>query len=158
MTRRQMAGEPVPRRAADVTTGELIDQEIAALQAVLESLEAERQALESRDAPALTAASQLKLERIKSAQGKSAQRLQQAPDAAALADDAAALKRFEALVELARECKARNEQNGLMISVQRRYLEQTLAVLRNEPAETPLYGPAGDSPRGGRRGSVLGSA
>jgi flagellar biosynthesis/type III secretory pathway chaperone len=158
MTASGTAGERAAHDPTGLAPATLIEHEITALQAVLESLEAEQQALEARDAAALTAASQLKLERIRAAQIKSTERVAQAPDAAALASDPAALARFESLVALARQCKARNEQNGMLISMQRRYLEQTLAVLRNEPAETPLYGPGGDSPRAGRRGSVLGSA
>lgn len=148
----------IAAQAADTSTVALIEQEIVGLQAVHDALEAEQQALEARDAEALTAASMLKLQRIEAAQLISAQRASAAPDAAALSSNPAAARQFEALVKLAGECKAKNEQNGLMINVQRRYLEQTLAVLRNETTEPPLYGPGGDSRRAGRRRGVLGSA
>jgi len=148
-----MTGQPPELPLAD-----LLEQEIAALETVLDALDAEQQALESRNAEALTSATQLKVQRIEAAKVRSEARHRQVPDAAAVPDDPELRQRWESLRDLAEACKARNERNGLMISVQRRNLEQTLAVLRNETPEPALYGPDGDSPQRSRRGGLLGSA
>ncbi len=137
----------------------LLDQEISALEAVMQVLDSEHNALEARDAEALTAASQLKLKCIETARRLGAERAQLLPDAGQIAANPDISVRWEKLAKLAHGCKEKNERNGMLIRWQHKYIEQTLAVLRNDGgAESSLYGPDGGSQRNGVRRGSLGSA
>jgi len=137
---------------------QLLDQEISALEAVMTVLESEHDALEARDAEALTAASQLKLKCIEAARRLGAERAVLLPDANEIAASPEISLRWEKLAKLAHGCKEKNERNGMLIRWQHKYIEQTLAVLRNDGADSTLYGPDGGSQRNGGRRGTLGSA
>ena len=148
-----------PPDANSASANQILDQEISALEAVLNALESEHEALEARNAEALTAASELKLSCIETARRIGAERAQLLPSETEIAADPAVSLRWEKVVKLARSCKEKNDRNGMLIRWQHRYIEQTLAVLRNEPADGKLYGPGGESERvAGRRRGTLGSA
>lgn len=136
----------------------VLEQEIDALEAVLTALGAEHNALETRNAEALTAASAHKLQCIETARQIGAERSALLPDGVSSTADPQLLERWDHLVALARTCKEKNERNGMLISWQRRYIEQTLAVLRNDGCEAALYGPDGASKRRRTNGGSLGSA
>jgi len=136
----------------------LLDQEISALEAVMNVLQSEHDALEARDASALTAASELKLKCIETARRIGAERATILTDADDIHGNPEIRLRWERLTKLAHGCKEKNELNGMMIRWQHKYVEQTLAVLRNDGADSTLYGPDGVSRRNGKRRGTLGSA
>jgi len=140
------------------TASNILDQEISALEAVMHVLDSEHDALEARDAEALTAASQLKLKCIETAQRIGAERAALLPDANEISINPDISLRWEKLAKLAHGCKEKNERNGMLIRWQHKYIEQTLAVLRNDGADSTLYGPDGGSQRNGGRRGALGSA
>jgi len=140
------------------TANQLLDQEIGALEAVMTVLDSEHDALEARDAEALTSASQLKLKCIEAARRLGAERAVLLPDANEIAANPEISLRWEKLAKLAHGCKEKNERNGMLIRWQHKYIEQTLAVLRNDGADSTLYGPDGGSQRNGGRRGTLGSA
>ena len=140
------------------TANQILDQEISALEAVMTVLDSEHDALEARDAEALTAASQLKLKCIETARRLGAERAALLPDANDIAASPEISLRWEKLAKLAHGCKEKNERNGMLIRWQHKYIEQTLAVLRNDGADSTLYGPDGGSQRNGGRRGTLGSA
>ena len=142
---------------ADITR--ILDQEISALEAVLDVLQSEHEALETRDADALTAASELKLKCIETARRIGAERATMLTDAADIQSNPQVSLRWERLTKLAHGCKEKNERNGMLIRFQHKYVEQTLAVLRNDGgSEFPVYGPDGNSQSGARRRGPLGTA
>jgi flagellar biosynthesis/type III secretory pathway chaperone len=148
--------QPTP---VDVTTASnILDKEISALEAVMQVLDSEHDALEARDAEALTAASQLKLQCIDTARRIGVERAELLPKADAIAANADISLRWEKLAKLAHGCKQKNERNGMLIRWQHKYIEQTLALLRNDGADSTLYGPDGGSKRNGGRRGTLGSA
>jgi len=142
--------------AADVTR--ILDQEISALEAVMNVLEAEHDALEARDADALTSASDLKLKCIETARRLGAERAVLLDDAEHIQSNPQISIRWERLTKLAHGCKEMNERNGMLIRWQHKYVEQTLSVLRNEGQDSTLYGPDGGSQRNSNRRGPLGSA
>lgn len=142
--------------AADITR--ILDQEINALEAVLNVLESEHHALEARDAEALTAASELKLKCIETARRIGADRAALITDTDDIQNNPQVSLRWERLAKLAHGCKEKNERNGMMIRWQHKYVEQTLAVLRNDSGDSALYGPDGNSSRGNKGRGALGSA
>ena len=137
---------------------QLLDQEISALETVMQVLDSEHEALEARDPEALTAVSQLKLKCIETARRIGAERAELLPDTLGIAANPDIGLRWERLAKLAHGCKEKNERNGMLISWQHKYIEQTLAVLRNEGSEGKLYGPDGGNQRKAARRSSLGSA
>ena len=140
------------------TASQILDQEISALEAVLNALESEHTALEARDAEALTAAGHLKLKCIEAARQIGSDRAKLLPADSDFSSDPAINLRWEILSQLAHACKEKNERNGTLIRWQHKYIEQTLAVLRNDGGEQKLYGPDGSSERKGARRVVRGSA
>ncbi len=140
------------------TASQILDQEINALEAVLNALESEHVALEARDAEALTAAGRLKLKCIESARQVGAERAELLPADNDFSTNPTISLRWEKLSRLAHSCKEKNDHNGTLIRWQHKYIEQTLAVLRNDGAEQKLYGPDGGSERKGVRRGSLGSA
>ena len=140
------------------SASQILDQEINALESVLDALETEHAALEARDAEALTAAGHLKLKCIESARLIGAERAELLPTENDFTANPALNLRWEKLSRLAHSCKEKNERNGTLIRWQHKYIEQTLAVLRNDGAEQKLYGPDGGSERKGARRGSLGSA
>lgn len=142
--------------AADVTR--ILDQEITALEAVMDVLESEHDALEARDADALTAASELKLKCIETARRIGAERATLITDANDIQSNPQVSLRWDRLTRLAHGCKEKNERNGMMIRWQHKYVEQTLAVLRHSEPDSKLYEASGTSRSGSGRQSDLGSA
>lgn len=147
---------PNSPNAADVT--QLLDQEISALEAVMDVLDSEHDALESRNAEALTAASELKLKCIETARRIGAERAALLTDTNEISGNPQISIRWDRLTRLAHGCKEKNERNGMLIRWQHKYVEQTLAVLRqSEPGDT-LYEASGENSRRSARHSDLGSA
>jgi len=142
--------------AADVTR--ILDQEINALEAVMEALGTEHDALEARDAEALTAASELKLERIETARRIGAERSAVLDDAEDIHSNSQISVRWDRLTKLAHDCKDKNERNGMLIRWQHKYVEQSLAVLRNAEPGEKLYEASGENQRASGRQNDLGSA
>ncbi len=137
---------------------QLLDQEISALETVMQALDAEYAALEARDAEALVAASQLKLKCIETASLVSAERARLLPAAGDTTATAGTGARWQQLATLASDCKKKNERNGMLIRLQQKYVEEALAVVRNSDPDQKLYGAKGESHRGSRRQSTLGTA
>lgn len=135
----------------------VLDREIQAMEAVLGAIEAEYAALKARDAEALNEATRLKQTRLEDAQRVGAERAAALPDGPG-AGPRDLEPRWQQLVELAKACSDKNEINGLLINQQRRYVEQTIAMLRNDPQDSKVYGPDGARDTGLHRRGDLGSA
>lgn len=131
---------PYPSLAA------LLDQELAAVVAVQAALEAERAALESRDAPALLCATDRKSAALEAVAQLEAQRTAgtgiaatdaagpaaAGPVASSTLDLAAATglrRRTDELRTLTRHCQQLNEANGALIRAQRQRVAGLLQVL-----------------------------
>ena len=141
---------------SDRDLARLLDQQIEAMTAVLESLHTERAALAARDAEALVNAVNTKHESVRKAGAvKDAGRsiLEQFSSFRRKGGgDQGLSARWQRLVNLTQQCRALNDGNGSMINGQRRIVEQALRLLRGE--ETPAtYGANGSSGpgRGGNR-------
>jgi len=137
---------------------QILDQEISALEAVMQVLQSEHDALEARDPEALTAASQLKLKCIETARRIGAERAQLLPEASDITANTNIRLRWEKLTKLAHDCKSNNERNGMLIRWQHKYVEQTLSVLRNDGTGEKTYGANGENRRSAARQSTLGTA
>lgn len=142
----------------------LLDEQIDAMQAVLASLEAERQALARRDGDALLKAVSDKAASVASADGIEGRR-QALLDQLGLGEragrsgrgfsaDAGISQRWQQVLALTRQCRALNEANGQLIRGQRRRADGALRVLRGEPAVAGEYGPGGERRAGGPRRSL----
>lgn len=115
----------------------ILEQEIAALGAVLRTLEDEHAALLQRAPDALLAASNAKAEAVAHALGLEQQRRQlgQQPGMSPVDDGL-----FAKLGQLAGECRNLNDRNGQLIRGQRRRIEGALNVLRGRAATPDIYG------------------
>lgn len=132
----------------------LLDEQIEAMQAVRDSLEAERQALAARDGEALLKAVNGKAASLASADTVEGRR-QALLDRLGIADrpgrgrgfsaDTGISQRWQQVLALTQQCRALNDANGQMIRGQRRRVEGTLRILRGEPVAPAEYGPAGES-------------
>ena len=121
-----------------------LDQQIDAMMQVLTSLNAESEALVARDADALETALGGKTEALKKAAELEQSRLSmQSVDT----DSAGVSARWDELLELTRQCQAKNIFNGNLIRGQRRRVEDTLHWLRGDVDAAHIYGPDGE--RGG---------
>jgi flagellar biosynthesis/type III secretory pathway chaperone len=105
---------------------ELLDRQLAALGAVRGALEAERAALESRDAAALLTATGAKSAALDVVARLEAER---GTLAAGPGDADALARRTRALRALTRECRQLNDTNGALIRAQRQRVEGLLQVL-----------------------------
>lgn len=122
----------------------LLTREIAALQVVLTTLQAERVALEERAPEALLAASNAKAEAV--ARAADLERQHRAlHEANAEAPSAPATSLTNELKRLAAECRQLNEANGLLIRGQRRRIEGSLNVLRGGRAAPDTYDRTGET-------------
>lgn len=133
-----------PAAAARLT--ELLDQQLAALEAVLNVLAREQTALEARDVAALERLTAEKQERLASAAGLEQQRRELAPSPSAmetLAESPAIAERWARLLDLTRACRDHNEANGRIIRRQQRRVESTLTLLRGQGEAANVYGPDG---------------
>lgn len=121
----------------------LLDQEVAALEVVLVTLQDERKALDERSPDALIAASNTKAEAV----ARAARLEQERRDYMAANPAAPAPAETRLLAELKRlagECRRQNDANGLLIRGQRRRVEGVLNMLR--PASAPgVYGRDGET-------------
>ena len=145
----------MPReKLSDRDLARLLDEQIDAMQAVLTSLEAERQALSARDGEALLKAVNGKASSIASADTIEGQR-QVMMDRLGMSErpgrgdrdfsaDTGISQRWQQVLALTQRCRALNEANGQLIRGQRRRVEGTLRVLRGETAAAAEYGPAGE--------------
>jgi flagellar biosynthesis/type III secretory pathway chaperone len=124
---------------------ELIEREIAALGVVEAALHDERQALETRDAAALLAATERKAAALAAAAGLTAGSGPLAGTGAA----ATGSPRHAALRALVRRCRELNEANGALIRAQRQRVEGLLAVLTGGAATPATY--QADGTRAGTR-------
>lgn len=127
---------------------EQLARELAAAAEVRAALEAERQALETRDAGGLLAA----VDRKGRAFGQAAEAARGRP-VTWQAD-----RRYAELTTLLRHCRRLNDENGALIRGQRRRVDAALAVLTGSDAERPTYGRDGAAATGVRRRGALGSA
>ncbi len=119
----------------------ILEQEIAALGAVLRTLEDEHAALLQRAPDALLAASNAKAEAVAHALGLEQQRRQpgqQSGQQSGMSPAEDGL--FAKLGQLAGECRNLNDRNGQLIRGQRRRIEGALNVLRGRAATPDIYG------------------
>lgn len=137
---------------------ELLDRQLVALEAVLETLRRERAALAARDAAALEQIATEKQERLAAAATLERQRRELAPDPEAmerLAEATNALDGWARLLDLTRLCRDQNEENGRIIQLQQRRVENTLGLLRGRAGQSDLYGPDGANRRPGQARTPL---
>jgi flagella synthesis protein FlgN len=146
-----MPSEPLSER----NLNQLLDEQIDAMQAVLEALETERAALAARNGDALVQAVDRKAASIAAADVLEDRRqalleqlgLPGRPGGAAgrvMTSDSGMAQRWQQVLALTRQCRAVNEANGQLIRGQRRRTAETLRLMRGESAATAEYGPAGD--------------
>jgi flagellar biosynthesis/type III secretory pathway chaperone len=131
-----------------------LDEQIAAMQAVLSALEAEQLALRHRDGDALLQAVNGKATSVARADQLEQRRQAMMADLG-LADrrtavgrqfsaDAGISQRWQQVLALTRQCRAVNESNGLFIRGQRRRVDATLQILRGGSSAVAEYGPGGE--------------
>ncbi len=137
----------------------LLDEQIDAMQAVLSSLEAERQALSARDAEALLKAVSSKADSLTAADAVD-QRRQALLERFGMSDragrtgrlghpsrsfskDGGIAQRWRQVLALTQQCRALNDTNGHLIRGQRRHVDGALRLLRGEPVASTEYGPGG---------------
>jgi flagella synthesis protein FlgN len=127
---------------------ELLDQQVAALEAVLDVLTREQTALQLRDAAVLESLTAQKQERLATAAALELRRRELAPTPAAmdhLAESPGIAARWAQLLDLTRACRDHNEANGRIIRRQQRRVESALTLLRGRGDQPKLYGPDGES-------------
>jgi flagellar biosynthesis/type III secretory pathway chaperone len=139
---------------SDRDLNQLLDQQIAAMQAVLETLEGERAALKARDGEALLRAVDRKAASIAAADVIEDRRqalfqrlgLADRPGGLAgrgLAADGGMGQRWQQVLALTRQCRAFNDANGQFIRGQRRRAAETLRLVRGDAAVSAEYDAAG---------------
>ncbi len=132
----------------------LLDQEVRALDEVMETLDQEREALMSRDTVALELATRRKTDGLAAVDHLEQRRRELAPDLHSmeqLATVPEVASRWERVLDLTRQSREQNEANGRMIRRQQRRVASTLQLLRGESGESD-YGPGGEpAARAGRR-------
>ena len=139
---------------------ELLDQQISTLESLLTCLEAERQALGSRDVAALEQATARKTSQLSTADQLEKQRRALVPDEGTmrkLAREPAIGPRWQQLMALTLRCRELNDANGMMIRWQHRRVAGTLHLLRGAPT-VDTYGPDGDSSQATKSRTPLASA
>lgn len=130
---------------------ELLDQQVAALESVLDVLGREQAALESRDPAALEQLTAEKQEKLAAAAAFEQQRRELAPTPAAmetLAESPAIAERWARLLDLTRSCRDHNDANGRIIRRQQQRVESTLTLLRGQGNRGQVYGPDGGDSSG----------
>jgi flagellar biosynthesis/type III secretory pathway chaperone len=142
----------VPREPiSDRDLNQLLDEQIDAMQAVLEALESERAALTARDGEALLHAVDRKAASIAAADVIEDRRqvllerlgLSDRPGGRGLAADRGMAQRWQQVVALTRQCRAMNDANGQFIRSQRRRVAETVRLLRGESAAGCEYDAGG---------------
>lgn len=138
---------------SDRDLNQLLDEQIEAMQAVLDALQSERSALLARDGEALLQAVDRKAASIAAADVIEDRRqalleqlgLAGRPDGGQRrgAGDGMA-QRWQQLLALTRQCRLLNDANGQLIRGQRRHTAEALRLLRGESAAGMVeYGPRG---------------
>jgi flagella synthesis protein FlgN len=122
----------------------LLNEEVEALRAVLATLTAERAALAERAPDALLAASSAKADAVARA-ARLERECREHLEASPGARPAGINQSLNELQRLARECRLRNEANGLLIRGQRRRVEASLNVLRGGRSAPDTYGRDGET-------------
>lgn len=146
-----MSTHPGPQLA------KLMDQEIAAAQALLETLQAETDAL-GRDPVALEQAASRKQDlvtRMEALHGQRCSVLENADCTPSRSGMQRFLERFDVqdrlqqrwqrLLELTEQCRDANLSNGAVVEVSRLHLRQALAIMHGHSPQTVAYGSAGES-------------
>jgi len=140
---------------------ELIDRQIEAMGTLHACLQAERRALDTRNAEELSEAAAGKSERLTVIGTLEQQRVRLVPDAQAMASlcgsEPELAGRWRELLELTASCRDLNEANGTLIRWQRRRVEGTLGLLRGASGPA-IYGPDGGNQTGARVRTPLASA
>ncbi len=144
---------------------EILRQEIACTDALLQCLDAERAALASRDLDSLTDTTAAKLQHTESLEKLEQQRadllqtlgfdntaagirhcMESLPDAERLQT------LWQQVLTNIRACRTGNLTNGGILELGRQHVEQALSILRGQSASPTLYGQNGDTaPRLGQR-------
>ncbi len=151
----------MPRETlSDRELAQLLDQQIAGMQAVLSSLDAERAALSTRDGDALLRAVSDKASTLAGADALE-QRRQQYLEQMGLGGrhggqqfsaDAGVSQRWQQVLALTRQCRALNDANGQLIRGQKRRTEGALRILHGDSTAPAEYGPGGvERPRSQHR-------
>lgn len=155
-----MPAMPNQQQDLDQLSG-LIEQQLEAMHALHDSLQAERRALDTRNAEELTQAAAGKSERLTVIGRLEQQRVGLVPDAEAMASvcngEPELAGHWQELLELTAKCRELNETNGTMIRWQRRRVEGTLGLLRGASGPA-IYGPDGGNRTGARTRTPLASA
>lgn len=128
----------------------LLDQQIAAMDAVLSCLTIERDALQSRDIDQLVDITEQKNAALTAANSIDQQRrniLSPAENDGQDGTDSEMVQRRQKLGSLAEACRELNDANGLMIRWQSRRVDNTLRLLRGDRGEEVVYGPKGEPGR-----------
>ena len=136
---------------SDRELAQLLDEQIAGMQSVLTSLEAERAALSARDGDALLRAVSDKAQSLAGAdtlEQRRQQYLQQMGLGARhggrqFSVDAGVSQRWQQVLALTRQCRALNDANGQLIRGQKRRTEGALRILRGDATAPAEYGPGG---------------
>lgn len=150
-----MSREPI----SDRDLNQLLDEQIDAMQAVLEALAGERSALKARDGEALLRAVDRKAASIAAADVIEDSRqallqrlgLSDRPGGRGPAADGGMAQRWQQVLALTRQCRALNDANGQIIRGQRRRAAETLRLLRGETTVSTEYD-AGGAERASRIG------
>jgi flagella synthesis protein FlgN len=125
----------------------LLDQQIAAMDAVLSCLKIERDALESRDLDQLVEITEQKNASLIAVNRIDQQRrtlTSDAENAGGDGHDADMVQRKQRLGSLVEACREINDANGSMIRTQSRRVDNTLRFLRGDRGDAVVYGPKGE--------------
>ena len=145
--------DSMPRETlSDRELAQLLDEQIAGMQTVLSSLEAERSALAARDGDALLQAVNDKANSLAGADALEQRRqryleqmgLSARGGSRQFSADAGVSQRWQQVLALTQQCRALNDSNGQLIRGQKRRTEGALRILRGDTApEAAEYGPGG---------------
>ncbi|MGI9331004.1 MAG: flagella synthesis protein FlgN [Gammaproteobacteria bacterium] len=136
---------------------DLLDRQLSALEAVMDVLARERDALRDRDVERLERITADKQERLAAAASFEQHRRELAPDPAtmdSLAEAPAVGERWAKLLDLTRACRDQSEENSRVIRQQRR-VENTLSLVRGRGDQPDLYGSDGGNHKPGQSRTPL---
>jgi len=128
----------------------LLDQQIAAMEAVLSCLTIERDALQSRDIDQLVNITEQKNAALSAANRIDQQRRNltgPAENDGQDGIDSETAQRRQKLGGIVEACRELNDANGLMIRWQSRRVDNTLRLLRGDFGEEAVYGSKGEPGR-----------
>jgi len=133
-------------QASRVQLLSLLDRQIKAMEDVFSCLQAEREALESRDVDELMAIAERKNSTLLAADQVDQQRrglTGSSQIAGQESQDPEIRERNRKIRQLAESCREINDANGSMIRWQSRRVDNTLRLLRGGRGEAVVYGPKG---------------